>query len=168
MKKSIKRFISVLVILAICCTCSMAVFAEEPEETPAGTTVTTVAVTVPPVDGLPELPDGTLGSPARIYDRLISSAYCSFSYDGVCSCVLGRNNVDVGICATIDSNSASGNVDCFVRTPSGAMYTLGTVNASGGSTPIRSFPAASSGTYTFYFESSTSATLNGCGLIYLY
>lgn len=168
MKKSIKRIISMFLVVALCCACSMAVFAEEPEETPEGTTVTAVTVTVPSPLEVPPLPDGTNGSPARIYDRLISSAVCSFSYDGSCSCVVGRNNADLGICATIESSNARGTVYCSVRLPNGSTQGLGTVSASGGSTPIRSFPAASSGTYTFYFESTTPITLDASGLIYLY
>lgn len=168
MKKSIKRFVSMLLVIAICCACSMAVFAEEPEEVPEGAGVVTVTVNVPASNEIPPLPDGTLSSPARIYDRLLSSAFCSFSYDGQASCVLGRNNISVGICASISSSSASGTVTCFVRTPNNTMHNLGTVSAAGGSTAISSFPTAPSGTYTFYFESTTSATLNGSGLIYQY
>ena len=166
MKLSLKRLFVMVMAFAICVFGTSFAYAEdvtaEPEpENGEGTFVTSVSVVV--------LDESDGNSDAGImpysYDTVLSLASTDFSWDGTASCSIGRSFSNCGIKAGISSSSAVGTVVCSVRFPNGSMHGLGTVLASGGMTPILTCGTLSSGTYTFYFESSTSVNLHGVGYI---
>lgn len=85
---------------------------------------------------------------------------------GTISCTLGKYITNAGVQAAVSSSSASGNVTCMVQIPNGTIQYLGTVPASGGSTPIVPMYTLVPGTYTFIFQPTTTASLYVSGYIY--
>ena len=61
--------------------------------------------------------------------------YISGGY-GTVSCTLGKYVTYAGVQAAVSPSTASGNVACMVQIPNGTIQYIGTVSASGGSTPI--------------------------------
>lgn len=163
MKKS-NRIFAFLVAMAVCIFGTSFVYAADvtnvPEES-SGTLVTTT--TGAPNDYVIGASEGAI-MPLS-YDNILTGASVDFSWDGQCSCVLGRYASNAGIKAIIASNDSVGNVDCYVKFPSGSYHWIGTVPSSGGVTRVLECGGLSSGTYTFIFESSNGASLTGIGYI---
>ncbi len=88
------------------------------------------------------------------------------AYYGELSCTLGSYISSGYIQATISPSNATGNVFCSVILPNGACKALGSVPAAGGSTQKVPFYTLKTGTYTFVYESTTSATLYASGSIF--
>ena len=130
------RIISVLLALTLCIMCATSAFADSSTPVTEDTSKQVVSVSVDP-------------STARASGDVLTSCGGYIS----------------GGSGTISSSSASGNVDCYVELPNGSVKSLGAVPASGGNTAAVHFTYLSAGTYTFYFESSTSAKINVYGFI---
>lgn len=166
MKQSLKRLFVMLMACTICIFGTSFAYAEDMTATPApeddkGTFVTTVDVVV-----IDESNSGANdGIMPMSYDTTLSGCSTDFSWDGQCSCSIGRSFSNCGIKAGISSNSSVGNVTCSVKFPSGGYQVLGTIPSSGGMTRLVECGTLAAGTYTFYFESSNSASLTGVGYI---
>lgn len=76
------------------------------------------------------------------------------------------NITNGGIQAAVSSNGNSGNILCSVTFPNGATQSLGTMYAGGGQTQTVPFYNIPSGTYTFTFYPSSTATFKVMGYIY--
>ncbi len=164
--KSLKRLFMVLMACAMCIFGTSFAYAEDvtatPEpETGKGTFVTTVDVVV--IDASNSKADD--GIMPMSYDHILSAASRDFSWDGECACSIGRSFSNCGFKAGISSNSSVGTVSCYVKYPNGNVHWLGTIPSSGGMTNVTTCGTLSAGTYTFIFESSTSASLTGVGYI---
>ncbi len=166
MKQSLKRLLGMLMACAICVFGTSFAYAEDltaaPEpENGEGKYVTSVSVVV--------LDESDGGSDDGImpysYNTTLSLASTDFSWDGTASCSIGRTFSNCGFKAGISSNGSVGNVNCYVKLPSGGIQWLGLIPSSGGMTSVTSCGTLSAGTYTFIFESSTSAKLHGVGYI---
>lgn len=55
------------------------------------------------------------------------------------------------------STGVNGAVTCYVQLPNGSTQALGTINASGDSTPTTEIFYCPAGTYTFFYSATTSA-----------
>lgn len=148
------RIISVLLALTLCIMCATSAFADSSTPVTEDTSKQVVSVTVDP-------------STTRASGDIIGACAGDISGgSGTISCTLGKSNWNASIMAGVSSSSASGNIDCFVKLPNGSIKSLGAVSASGGTTAAIPFTYLSSGTYTFYFECSTSAKVNVYGYIF--
>lgn len=166
MRQSFKRLLAIMVACAICMFGTSFAYADDVTTAPVsdeeiGTYVTTVDVVV--IDGTNETSDS--GIMPYSYNNVLAGASTDFSWEGTASCVLGRSFPNCGIQAGISSNDSVGTVTCSVKFPSGGYHVLGTIPSSGGMTSVKSCGTLASGTYTFIFESSTSAKLHGVGYI---
>lgn len=151
-KKS--RIISVLLAIALCIMCATSAFADSSTPVTEDTSKQVVSVTVDP-------------SPTRASGDIIGACAGNISGgSGTISCTLGKSNWNASIMAGVSSSSASGNIDCYVQLPNGDVKSLGAVPASGGTTAAIPFTYLNSGTYTFYFECSTTAKINVYGYIF--
>lgn len=147
------RIISVLLALTLCIMCATSAFADSSTPVTEDTSKQVVSVAVDP-------------STARASGDVLTSCggYVSGG-SGTISCTLGSSNWNASIMAGVSSSSTSGTIECYVKLPSGSTKYLGAVPASGGNTAAVHFTYLSAGTYTFYFESSTSAKVNVYGFI---
>ncbi len=85
---------------------------------------------------------------------------------GELTCYLGSGNWWADINAGVSSSNSSGAVSCYVDTPDGNSYYLGSLDASGGSTNYMEFTYCDPGTYTFRFEAGTYDEIYVYGRIY--
>ena len=147
------RIIIVLLALTLCIMCATSAFADSSSPVTEDTSKQVVSVAVDP-------------STARASGDVLTSCggYVSGG-SGTISCTLGSSNWNASIMAGVSSSSTSGTIECYVKLPSGSTKYLGAVPASGGNTAAVHFTYLSAGTYTFYFESSTSAKVNVYGFI---
>lgn len=148
------RIISVLLALTLCIMCATSAFADSSTPVTEDTSKQVVSVSVDP-------------STARASGDIIGACAGDISGgSGTISCTLGKSNWNASIMAGVSSSSTSGTIECYVKLPSGATQYLGAVPASGGTTAAIPFSHLNSGTYTFYFECSTSARVNVYGYIF--
>ncbi len=150
-----KKIISMILALAFCFCMIIPVSAESFTPTETNTTQR-IEVTV----------SIAADEPMPIYSMPASVGGYISNYFGQKTTTLTRNITNGAIAAGVSTSSASGNVFCSVKLPNGAIQVLGSVPASGGSTPKISFATLAKGDYTFIFEASTGAQLYVSGYIY--
>lgn len=148
------RIISVLLAITLCIMCATSAFADSSTPVTEDTSKQVVSVAVDP-------------STTRASGDIIGACagYISGG-SGTISCTLTSSNWNASIMAGVSSSSTSGTIECYVKLPSGTTKYLGAVSASGGTTAAIPFTYLNSGTYTFYFECSTSARVNVYGYIF--
>lgn len=147
-----KKVLSLTLAIVFCLSLMLAASAVSVSEEPVRN------LNVVSTDSYPLMP---ISGAARAFaGGTISGGY------GEISCTLGRYLSEGSMQATVTSNTASGTITCFVEFPNGAIQYLGTVPASGGSTPKEPMYTLESGVYTFIFEATSAATFHVSGCIF--
>lgn len=137
-----KRFMCLLMVFMLCLCTAFSASAESLADDKQPGNVVTMSVSVP-------------GTVKPMYSSIPANAsgYISGSYSTL-PCILGKYVSSGYMQVTVTPNGASGVVSCSVILPNGAYKYLGTVPASGGSTPMVPMYTLKAGTYTFTFQSS--------------
>lgn len=149
-----KRFMCLLMVFMLCLCTAFSASAESLADDKQPGNVVTMSVSIP----------GTVkpminGCPAG------TGGYISGGY-GEQPCTLAKYISSGWIQATVSPSTAVGTVSCSVRLPNGAYQYLGSVPASGGSTPMIPMYTLKTGTYVFIFEPTTTARLYVSGSIF--
>lgn len=140
-----KKVLSLTLAIVFCLSLMLSASAVSVSEEPVRN------LNVVSTDSYPLMPIS--GTPRAFCGGYISGGYGEFS------CNLGKHITSGSVQATVTTNTASGTVSCYVRLLSGDIQYIGTVPASGGSTPKESVYTLNPGTYTFMFEATTAASI---------
>lgn len=145
MKKKVKRLFAIMLAsLMLVATAATPVMAED-QDTP-----------VTEIDP----------SPQSVGPLLASNATGFSGGSGTLQVYLTSGNWFADIMAGTANTGASGVVACYVTNPSGDTTYLGTILASNAQTPYIEFTYCGSGTYTFYFEATSSNHIEVYGRIF--
>ena len=150
LNKLFKRFLAVIMTIAIAASFSTTAFAEEP----------TSAVPADQNTVNQEVSTQSLG------DVLIAGTGTITGGSGIISVTLPSGNWWADLRAGIGYSSEIGVVSCTVRTPDGDSYSLGSMAGTGSYTGSVELVYAPAGTYQFYFYTAISTPIEVIALIY--
>ena len=98
---------------------------------------------------------------------IIAAGAGSFSGgSGSITAYLAHGNWSADIEAGTSGPTVNGRVHCIVKFPNGRIYDLGTIDASGDQTELKTFTYCPSGTYTFSFAATTTHNIYVFARIY--
>ena len=148
-----KRFISILMALLICCLTCISAFAyeAEPSQTPYQAVVEQVNA---------DTSTRSLGT------VIATNGGTIYNGTGSIFVTLPSGNFLADFVATIGYTPESGPINCRVISPEGRTYDLGLVSGSGNSTGSVQATYAPAGTYEFFFESAHSQPFEVACYIY--
>lgn len=152
-----KRFLAILMTLAMAIGFTTSVFAAEPADV-LSTEPTAVATEAAVVSE--EASTRSLGKLLTFGSTTITGG------SGVLYVTLPSGNYWADLVAQISYTSQSGAVVCSVTTPDGNYIGLGTISGSGSSTYAHEVFYAPAGTYAFYFSSANTEPMEVAAYIY--
>ena len=145
-----KRFIALLMTLAMALSFTATAFAAEP----------TKAKTAELTSVSEEASTRSAG------DVIASNATTIYNGSGVLYVTLPTWNMWADLQAGIGYTSQSGVVNVTVTTPSGEVINLGSISGSGSRTNYHELTYAPAGTYAFYFSSAISSPMEVIAYIF--
>ena len=143
-----KRFISIILAVAMCCMASVSVFAYDAEAQ---------MVTEQANDAV---------SPLALGKVIATGAGTIYNGYGTINVVLPSGNFSADLLAQIGYVDRSGIIECTVRTPSGDYLDLGAMSGSGSATSTYNVLYAEAGTYYFTFTSTITTPIEVVCYIY--
>ena len=152
-----KRFLAILMTLAMAIGFTTSVFAAEPADV-LSTEPTAVATEAAVVSE--EASTRSLGN------VIAAGSTTIYGGSGTLSVYLSSGNFWADIVAEVAYSSIYGNVTCTVQTPEGDVISLGTIAGSGSMTNPYEVFYASAGTYTFHFLSAIETPFEVAAFIY--
>lgn len=155
-----KRFLALLMTLALAIGFTTSAFAAEPAKSKAVTS-TSVSEEVDAVS----VSEGA-STRASLGDVIAAGSGAISGGSGSLSIYLSSGNFWADIVAQIDSVDVYSNVSVTCSTPNGDIIPLGTIAGSNSRTISYEVFYASAGTYTFYFTSAIPTTFYVSAYIY--
>lgn len=152
-----KRFLAILMTLAMAVGFTTSVFAAEPADV-LSTEPTAVATEAAVVS--------EEASTRSAGDVIAAGATTIYGGSGVLYVTLQSGNYFADLVAGIGYCSQSGAVNVSVTIPNGEVIELGTISGSSSRTYSYEMFHASAGTYAFYFSSANSAPMEVVAYIY--
>ena len=152
-----KRFLAILMTLAMAIGFTTSVFAAEPADV-LSTEPTAVATEAAVVS--------EEASTRSAGNLLAGSATTIYGGSGVLYVTLPNWNLWADLRAGIGYTTDNSPVTCTVLTPDGDSLYLGAMSGSGSYTSYYELPYAPSGTYAFYFSSANSSPFEVVGQIF--
>ena len=155
-----KRFVALLMTLALAIGFTTSAFAAEPAKSET-INLTSVSEEVDSVSASEDV-----STRASLGDVIAAGSTTINGGSGVLYVNLSGWNLWADITAGIGYTSENGIVTCSVLTPDGDVISLGSVRGSGSMTTPREVAYASAGTYAFYFTSALSTPYEVVAYIY--
>lgn len=152
-----KRFLAILMTLAMAIGFTTSVFAAEPADV-LSTEPTAVATEAAVVS--------EEASTRSAGDVLALGSTTIYGGSGFLYVTLPTWNLWADLQAGIDRISQNGAVRCTVVTPDGDDVYLGIISGSGSRTSTAEITYAPAGTYAFYFSSANTEPFDVCAFIY--
>lgn len=153
-----KRFLAILMTLAMAIGFTTSVFAAEPADV-LSTEPTAVATEATVVSE-------EASTRANLGDVIATNATTIYGGSGVLYVTLPTWNLWADLVAGIGYTSQSGLVNVTVTTPNGDVINLGSISGSGSRTFSYEMAYAPSGTYAFYFSSANTSPMEVVAYIY--
>ena len=154
-----KRFVALLMTLALAIGFTTSAFAAEPAKSET-INLTSVSEEVDSVSASEDV-----STRASLGDVIAAGSTTIYGGSGSLTVTLSNGNFWADIVAQVDYVSPNCLVTISVRTPEGDVINLGSISGNGSRTHSYELIYASAGTYTFYFT-STSSSLEVSAFIY--
>ena len=152
-----KRFLAILMTLAMAIGFTTSVFAAEPAD---------VLSTEPTAVATEAAVASEEASTRSAGDVIATNATTIYGGSGVLYVTLPTWNLWADLVAGIGYTSQSGLVNVTVTTPSGEVINLGSITGSGSRTNSHELGYAPAGTYAFYFSSANTSPMEVVAFIY--
>ncbi len=153
-----KRFLAILMTLAMAIGFTTSVFAAEPADV-LSTEPTAVATEA-------AVASEEASTRASLGDVIAAGSTTIYGGSGVLPVVLPGGNLWADLVAQVTRTDSSGGIIVSVTTPSGDVISLGTLSGSGSKTPSYELTYAPAGTYYFQFYSAISTPYDVAAFIY--